>query len=386
MIKLINQLPLPAEHIDKTMFDDIEARDYEHCEMDNIEKRFLHGLIRHFRPKNILEIGVSSGGGSGLILASIEDMEETTLTSIDLSDKAYAFPNESVGFVALRKHKDNNKWNLIPGKDPSEVIEQFGKKFDFAIIDTAHFHPIETLNFLSVLPFLEDGAIVVLHDISLHLSQADYHEMCEFPNLTLATRYLLNSVAAEKLQPEHYQPDRLTQEVNIGAFQVTNDTHKYIEGVFGSLFVQWSLIPDTHILNSVRKIIEKYYSKKYLDMFDRSVRVNYRIQCKELKYVVDLPIILDRYQGKYILFGLRDAESYLNLIRGAGYEEPVEIWDNREMTSNSDSETVIRKPHFDIPDDVAIIFTVRSAGTYWNVTCDWPKQLQERSYFFKKLT
>jgi cellulose biosynthesis protein BcsQ len=45
-----------------------------------------------------------------------------------------------------------HKWELIRGKDPSEVMESIGKKFDFAVIDTAHLHPVETLNFLCVLP------------------------------------------------------------------------------------------------------------------------------------------------------------------------------------------------------------------------------------------
>lgn len=384
MYKLISELPLPAEQIDKAMFDRIAESEYECCEMDTVEKRFLYGLIRHFKPENILEIGVSSGGGSGLILAAIEDMDDAALTSVDVAENAYAFPSEPVGFVALRKHSDNKKWKLVPGKDPSEVIESFGKKFDFAIIDTAHVHPIETLNFLSVLPFLEDGAIVVLHDISLYLSQMFYRDMKEYPVISLATRYLLNSVAAEKVEPEHYKTDLDTQIVNIGAFQITRDTRKYIDGVFGSLLVPWALIPDKRILSSIGVIIKKHYSEKHLEMFENSVRVNHYVQCKEFKNVQDLPTILDRYESRYILFGQRDAVMYLEMIRGAGYADPIEIWDNADKPVNADLNAAVTKPHFDVPDRAAIIFTVRSERTYWNVVKDWPQKLRDRSFFFRK--
>ncbi len=386
MYKLISELPLPAEQIDKAMFERISGSEYEYCEMDTVEKRFLYGLIRFFKPKNILEIGVSSGGGSGLILAAIEDMDDTTLTSVDIAQNAYAFPSEPVGFVALRKHSDNKKWNLVSGKDPSEVIESFNKKFDFAIIDTAHVHPIETLNFLSVLPFLEDGAIVVLHDISLFLSQSIYRDMKGYPMISLATRYLLNSVAAEKVEPEPYKTDLDTQLVNIGAFQISNDTRKYIDGVFGSLFVPWALIPDIEVLNSIGSIVKKHYSEKHLEMFENSVRVNNYVQCKELKNVQDLPTILERYKNKYILFGQRDARKYLQTISGAGYGDPIEIWDNSDVTVNCDLRIAVTKPHFDVSDNVAIIFTVRSERTYRNVVRAWPQEFRERSFFFKKLS
>jgi predicted O-methyltransferase YrrM len=385
MYKLIGELPLPAEQVDEKMLDGIPASEYEYCEMDAVEKRFLFGLIRYFKPHNILEVGVSSGGGSGLILASISDMPGATLTSIDAAEQTHRFPSEPVGFVALRKHFNNERWNLICGKDPSEVIAGLEREFDFAIIDTAHIHPIETLNFLSVLPFLTDGAVVVLHDISLFLSQSYYRDMKDFPFLSLATRFLFNSIAAEKTEPLVYQSGLHTKLVNIAAFQITQDTRKYIDGVFGSLVVPWAFIPDKRILDSIGKIIQTHYSPKQRKMFENAIRANYYVQCKEMKTVQDLSMVLERHSGKYILFGARDSEQYLRMINGAGYGNPIEIWDNYAVRVDYDSDVPVVKPHFDISDEIAMIFTVRTEWIYETVISDWPQKFRENAFFFKRL-
>ena len=45
---------------------------------------------------------------------------------------------------------------------------------DFIIIDTVHFMPGEFLTFLTALPQLKDGCIVVLHDIHLNMVGFEY--------------------------------------------------------------------------------------------------------------------------------------------------------------------------------------------------------------------
>ena len=46
---------------------------------------FLNGVIRKFRPKKLIEIGVPEGGSSIMILNSIKDIKNSHLYSIDLS-------------------------------------------------------------------------------------------------------------------------------------------------------------------------------------------------------------------------------------------------------------------------------------------------------------
>ena len=43
-------------------------------------------------------------------------------------------------------------------------------KFDFVFLDTVHMAPGELLNFIELLPFLNDNAILVIHDILWHFT------------------------------------------------------------------------------------------------------------------------------------------------------------------------------------------------------------------------
>ena len=61
------------------------------CQMWSNQREFLNGIVRKFRPKKIVEIGVAKGGGSSIILNAIQD-EGAHLYSIDLSNnKTYIF-------------------------------------------------------------------------------------------------------------------------------------------------------------------------------------------------------------------------------------------------------------------------------------------------------
>ena len=42
-------------------------------------------------------------------------------------------------------------------------------KFNFLFLDTVHLTPGELINIIEVFPFLEENAIVVLHDVMYHL-------------------------------------------------------------------------------------------------------------------------------------------------------------------------------------------------------------------------
>jgi hypothetical protein len=60
-----------------------------------------------------------------------------------------------------------NKWTLFKGGVTSEFIEKIGGNIELAFIDTVHVTPGEKLDWLQVLPFLKEEAIVVFHDTFL---------------------------------------------------------------------------------------------------------------------------------------------------------------------------------------------------------------------------
>jgi len=171
---------------------------------------------------------------------------------------------------------------------------------------------------------------------------------------------------------------------NIGAFQVTSDTRKYIDGVFHILSVPWGFIPDDNILSNIRNIIKNHYDKTKLQLFDEAVRMNYHLNAKKLKSftVIDLPSVLQKYKGKYILFGQRDAENYIKMIRSAGFNLPLEIWDNK-VYGGEIFDVPIVKPHEGLDDKTAIIFTVRAKNTYIGIFEKLPNSLKSHTYWFE---
>lgn len=112
-----------------------------------------------------MEIGVSKGCGSSIVLNAIQDFNNSHLYSIDLSD------NNIIGSCVTSLFPNLlSKWTLYKGNIASKYMEKIGKDIDMVIIDSAHFEPGEILDFLIVLPFLSQEAIVVMHDIANQLT------------------------------------------------------------------------------------------------------------------------------------------------------------------------------------------------------------------------
>ena len=133
----------------------------------NNEPFFLNGIIRKFRPKKCLEIGVAKGGSSVIILNAIKDVNNSFLVSIDIKTNYYANQSLKTGYVVNKYFPELalNKWKLFTGKQPHIFLSKINLKFDFLFLDTVHMVPGELLNFIEVLPFLEENAIMVEHQI-----------------------------------------------------------------------------------------------------------------------------------------------------------------------------------------------------------------------------
>lgn len=77
--------------------------------MTAFESAFVCGMLKKFKPKKILEIGVASGGTTAVILQCLEDIGQPyELHSIDLTVKAhYGRTKDDTGFIA-KYVKENN--------------------------------------------------------------------------------------------------------------------------------------------------------------------------------------------------------------------------------------------------------------------------------------
>jgi hypothetical protein len=183
-----------------------------------------------------------------------------------ISLKIYPPPRREefiVGELATNKYRNltHEKWKLYSGVDLSEVMEEIDTKFDFVVIDSGHLHPVEVLNFLSVLLWLNEGPIVVLHDVILAFFM---------DGIMQSPRLLFSSVCADKFEFAAYE---FIDVSNIVAFQVTRDTKKYIRNVFDILLFPWEVHPKDDIDN-VHEIIKRYYSLELLSAFEKSKKLN----------------------------------------------------------------------------------------------------------------
>jgi len=137
--------------------------------MSKDEYYFVNGLIRLYKPKKLLEVGVCSGGMSAAILNSIKDIKGAMLYSCDLEKNNYYINSNKykVGHFVFKYFPNlMNKWKLYTGNTTSAFIEDIGGNIDFVFIDTAHVMPGEVLNIIEILPFLKKNAIIAFDDIS----------------------------------------------------------------------------------------------------------------------------------------------------------------------------------------------------------------------------
>lgn len=236
------------------------------------QSAFLCGLLKSEKPHSILEIGTSAGGTTSIMMKclSILGIESTCINTVDISKTWYRDKSKSSGWVAqkYRQEDDNNiTLKVYSGDVSAYYLPLMKKKFDFVLLDAAHSMPCEILDFICVYPFLSRGAVVVVHDISL------MHKHKSRSGASTANCILFSSVVGDKFI--NSDSDGYTGKYpNIGAFRVNDDTQKYILNVFLALIAKWTYIPDDNQLDKVRQIVEQYYSKECLDIYDEAVKLN----------------------------------------------------------------------------------------------------------------
>lgn len=233
--------------------------------MSETDHGFLCGLLEKYKPRKVLEVGVYAGGTTIAILDMLErlGLNDSELYSVDLAEEIWS--GKEVGYMVQEagEYLDSiDNFHLYTGVTAAEILEEItgDQEFDFVIIDTAHYLPGEILDFLACYPFMEDGAVVVLHDVLLN--QKDKHR-------ATATKTVFDIVVGEKIwnwDMEEYP--------NIAAVKINSDTGKYIKDLISALSLSWYYNPGDGILNQYRKIIENYYDEESLAIFDKLVSLN----------------------------------------------------------------------------------------------------------------
>jgi len=240
-------------------------------ELTDNEAFFINGIIRKHLPKNCLEIGVSRGGSSVLILNAIKDIKDSRLISIDLNNTYYRNENEKTGWIVKSRFPELSKnWSLYTGDQPHKFLMKLNIKFDFMFLDTAHISPGELFNIIETMPFLNENAIIILHDLFWHFHKLNKNTELEAkvnpPNL-----HIMSYLYGDKLIPN--DPSKRLQ--NIGAiFLYKNQSNHYLD-YFLALMTVWDYMPNNTQLNDLINFVKKYYNNEYLaQLFNESIRFN----------------------------------------------------------------------------------------------------------------
>lgn len=136
---------------------------------ESVDGEILYCMIRYFKPKKIIEIG--SGYSTYLSAQTILKNKQETGNECDLI-AIEPYPNNTLkaGFPGLSK--------LISSQIQNVSLSEFNKlkKDDFLFIDSSHVLKIGSdvqYEYLEILPRLNKGVIVHIHDIFL---PADYRK------------------------------------------------------------------------------------------------------------------------------------------------------------------------------------------------------------------
>ena len=238
------------------------------------EAYLINGLIRKSKPINILEIGVAKGGSSILILNAIKDFPNSKLISIDLHNNWKK--KHKIGYLVEENFPElMGKWKLFTGDMPHKFLTKLNLKFDFLFLDTAHVAPGEFFNLIEALPFLKENAIIVLHDIVLHLYTALRKDITIYENRILPTQiYLMSNLIGEKILIKKFKHDFL----NIGVVCLAKNQKKYYLNYFLLIMNIWQYKPTNKQLNELREFIIKYYNDELLlRIYDNAVDYNEKI-------------------------------------------------------------------------------------------------------------
>lgn len=125
--------------------------------------RFLTRLVRELDPSSCLELGTGFGLSAAYQAASLELNGNGRLVTLEAHDEAARIADRGFDDLGLA-HRVELRYGLIDEMLP-ELLERIAP-IDFAVLDAEHSEAATTRHFDAVLPYLADGAVAVLDDIT----------------------------------------------------------------------------------------------------------------------------------------------------------------------------------------------------------------------------
>ena len=233
------------------------------------EQEFLTDIVRQYKPKKLLELGIASGSSSVLLLNAIQDIPNSHLTSIDYSTPYYRDKTKNSGFVVDEYPDLKQKWTLYTGAMSCRFLEKIGNEIDLCFIDTMHCSPGEFLDYLQVLPFMKKDGIIVLHDIAFHTYENELWNTCCI---------LFSAIHGQKILPEYTEHKYVP---NIGAIKLSPSAMEEAFDIFNALTLAWAYPLKDKEFYELKKHYEKYYPRVLTNIFEKAYILNSRLLAKD---------------------------------------------------------------------------------------------------------
>ena len=182
---------------------------------------------------------------------AIKDNKDAIVYSIDYTTHCYNDKDKKVGWVVDHYAADlTDKWRLYTNGLASDFLDEIGGDIDMCLIDTVHVNPGELLDYLMVLPFLKKNAIIVLHDISLHLLPHNEN--------AITNCILFSAMQGDKTYPKSENVGRGFP--NIGAAIIDKESQiQHITDILMLLGLEWTYMPTQKDCDSMLTLFSKHY-------------------------------------------------------------------------------------------------------------------------------
>jgi len=247
------------ERIETKLEGKVSGTEYNKNEMNPKERGFLNGIIRKTKPKNIMEMGLSAGGSSCVILNAIGDIDDAKLYSFDYNTSWYRCDGKSelkTGFLVKQIVPEQmSKWELYTGGVACKYFDFLPEDgIDLAFIDTVHHNPGEFLNILEILPYMKKNGIVILHDTAYHIINA----------VGITNCVTINTLVGKRI---HLKTEYTTGLPNIAALVLGDITQDMIWSLFTNISLPWAYKISKEDFVEMYKHYGKFYSHEMLKIY-----------------------------------------------------------------------------------------------------------------------
>ncbi|MDR1451314.1 MAG: class I SAM-dependent methyltransferase [Helicobacteraceae bacterium] len=243
-------------------------------EMTKSEREFVTALICRYKPRKLLELGVSAGGSSVLMMSAANKTNEgeeypARLYAIDYAEKYYRNIKLSVGYIVDQYPELKPHYHIYSGGMAYRFLDLIGEDIDFCLIDTAHVNPGEILDFLMVLPYLKENAVVVLHDVGMHTSMSS--KSFARRDLNHTTALLFSAICGKVLLPAFFSKTENNEMyfANVGAIVIDKTTREHLFGAFNLLTIRWSYKPSSREESEICEFFQRHYDQLFADFTAR---------------------------------------------------------------------------------------------------------------------